>query len=471
MTTHIANGSMFPAERIFFYDAQSPNTQPEMERLTRLVNMSDIFLTGSGNSLYQGILSLRTETDKLKVSENKERMRAASAEIIEGLREEIDFQRRIRFLYAYKDNNRAKLKYENTSVATKIVETWKAKIPNWVSSIGRKKGGEGAAKVTGGLEAPKDDSEEENIDEYRDKELQFTAEGRVALRVLQSVGHPMRSAEAKYRTTVLLHRAQKRGLVLTRMENATVSVGPTRKQLVSYLLVDVDEKLDAAVYKRIETILAGLVGRRQDAEPILEEMNRMAISDSMLTAAPASTKHTLHNIASAGSSTIGLLGAASSATPASSAGAAGAGQPAPGAASSAAGLPRQSRTSSISSDYSPYNHGTRGIGDVSDLPPTSSFDSGASGSTSSGNARAPLPPGRIATTSLEGQVCYPNPQTTATMWDRQVRQPALATAPVAPSSGGAVALPLGWTTTTAPDGSLYYCNPTTGASSWDPPTY
>jgi hypothetical protein len=57
----------------------------------------------------------------------------------------------------------------------------------------------------------------------------------------------MRSAKAKYRTAMLLHRAQKRGLVLKKMENATVSVGSTRKQLVSYLLVDADEKLDAVV--------------------------------------------------------------------------------------------------------------------------------------------------------------------------------------------------------------------------------
>jgi hypothetical protein len=64
----------------------------------------------------------------------------------------------------------------------------------------------------------------------------------------------MRSGEAKYRTAMLLHRAQKRGLVLKKMENANVSVGSTRKQLVSYLFVDVVEKLDAVEKKRIETI-------------------------------------------------------------------------------------------------------------------------------------------------------------------------------------------------------------------------
>lgn len=262
-----AIGQKIPPDRIFFYNAQGPGTQAELGRLRRAVLDAKIYLSGSGNTIYQGLLQLRTEKNQLAKTETKERMRKASEEIIQSLVDEILCNPRIRFRYKHGDN----------SVNVKLLHTIRSAMTTFFRfrGFGKNAGSNGQSSGDPIADEAGPNGGGNGGGEKRRKEIRFCQGGSRALDVMKSVGYPMTGVADRDRFHVMMKRAERHGLVLTKMESETEGEVSARVQVQNYMLVDIDDELDGEIYRRIEEILQGLVTDRHVAEPIMRVLESL----------------------------------------------------------------------------------------------------------------------------------------------------------------------------------------------------
>lgn len=254
-----ALGQKLPPDRIYFYNATDESPQAETQRLVRMVSDAEIFLSGSGNTIYQGLLKLRVESDQLAKDETKTRMRKASDEIALGLTDEIMTNTKIRFKYQRSDQ----------SVNVRLLHSLRTSVHTFFRTRqwgGKKNGNSGNAS--------------EEVPEKRRKEIRFCQGGARAKQLMRGVGLPMVGVPDKDRLNIMMQRARKQGLVFTKMESETESETNDRVQVQNYLILDIDHDLDGEIYRRIELILQGLVTDRHVAEPIMAELEKVAIADA-----------------------------------------------------------------------------------------------------------------------------------------------------------------------------------------------